>query len=82
MKVGDKLYCIKDLIGHDVGGCYAILSTGKYYRIDRIVNDNTLFYIHSPETDTILSYHIDHLLTYFITEKELRKKKLKKIYPI
>lgn len=35
MKVGDKLYCIKDLIGYDVGGSQITedMEVGKYYRV-------------------------------------------------
>jgi len=85
MKIGDTVYCIKNLISHDMGGSYDVAIKGNYYTIGNIDFDgdnlsviaieNGLIYLirsHFKLDDNFFDYH-------FITLKQLRKNKLEEI---
>lgn len=86
MKVGDRLYCYKDLINSDVEGKRHIFVVGEYYELN-FINDKEVrvvycyddywdyFWFYLDYSDTILN----KLGDYFYTEKELRKLKLEKL---
>jgi hypothetical protein len=94
MKVGDKYYCVKDVITRSI----LIYKTGKSYTISDIsIQSNNECVIFSPVeyntsgytgkyiiidkySNNIIDGHEWSVLdNHFITEKEIRKQKLEKI---
>jgi len=87
MKIGDKVYCIKDCIIEEL----RFFSIEEFYIIYDIIHlptKNILYDIKSNKGNTISfddkdhfsDYkYICHFSEYFITEKEMRKLKLDKI---
>lgn len=77
MRIGSKVYCIKD---HNYG-----YIKGNYYIIDDIINSDIIAVESSHTVDSFaFTTNKDSILTeyfyeYFITEKEYRKIKLEKL---
>ena len=83
MKVGDKVVCIKDRFG-----LFTEFLKGKKYEISRILQlyqDQTMYYISCGEGDEEEDAFFKNppayrlFSEYFITEQEVRKRKLLKI---
>ena len=85
MKVGDKMLCLNDVCGYDIGGIYYHHIKDNYYKIKMLSKDSIFLETESKsiicgfdfisDTDTKFLFG-----DYFYTEKELRRLKLKKIY--
>ena len=78
MKKGDLVYCIKNSTHHKYG---------EYYNIFDIVNysDYVMIYIKCTSGEPVIGNYRGYILDecfdeHFITLKDLRKKKIKKIY--
>lgn len=84
MKVGDKVYCIKDcIITHDILEDTLTNKKGKYYTIDKININRVL--ITTNYKLVVCDFSLNKLIgkyfyDYFITEQQYRKLKLEKIY--
>lgn len=90
MKIGDKVYCIKTYI--DQNRRYVHLKNNFYtiYNIDNILTNTERVWINSEPNTTSNGYlgyikigklysNFHYFKDHFITIKELRKQKLKKI---
>ena len=85
MKVGDKIYCIKTVIGkNDLISLENINTEGKFYVIDKVSIDNVL--VTCDYELSVCEYRLygtnSYFYDYFVTEKEYRKLKLEKINKI
>lgn len=86
MKAGDKLYCIKDMFGQDLGGPYYINRAKEYYFVKLFIGFNNDIYI-STENENMHRYSLNfnkmnYVYDFFYTEKEIRKLKLEKLKTI
>jgi hypothetical protein len=91
MKVGDKVYCIKDNNGHSIGCTYVVLQINKN-EITLNVDNGTIGTITDPKLFSVVyvvssrTYYLynpinkfSYFYDYFVGVREHRRLKLKKI---
>lgn len=76
MKVGDKLYCIKNVKTNINIQFFKVFTKNKQYEILDI-NDNIIEI--TSDLGTYLNITVEEIEKYFYTTKELRRNKLKNL---
>lgn len=74
MKVGDKIYCHRSIIIHD--NMYETISKNRFYEIIKVGDFEFTVYDNNAERH---SFSYDRYKTWFLSNIQYRKLKLKKI---